>query len=1025
LGKGSNTTSSSSTSSADPQAAQLYRDILTRAQSVASTPYQAYTGELTAGVNSQQQAGIGNINANANYASPYIQQAAGQAQTSSAPIDAATIAQYQNPYTQQVIDATMAQMQHDNATAMTQLQGNQIAQGALGGNATGVAKGILAGQQGRTAASTTADLYNKAYTQALGAAQQQQQTGLAGANALANYGISGQNAALAGANAQIGAGTLQQTTEQQRLNALYQQYQQQQAYPYQQAQWLAGIGTGVGSNLGGTSSGTTTAPAPNQTGQWLGAGLSAASMFLSDRDAKEDIQKIGTTNDGQNIYRYRYKGSPQYQIGLIAQEVKEDHPESVARGAGGLHYVDLKGATDDAVSRASGGGVGGTPWDGAQGWIPTMQIHGGSGAPHASAPSTPSNQGISGADYSKIASGIVGTGKGLQGLDWGGAYSAGLGNMSGDSWGGGSFMRGDQFGGSSESPLAGLSPEDYGVGFAAGGGVMGFAPSDGAVNDDTVDWLRRVPTPAADTGPTFSDRWAERVSPRRDAPISNFEERAAPTVGAIARGDFDPQGANSTTLEGTPGMQAANAGLVPAPRPRPDGAAGPVGAPDDGEEETPATGVAGAGRAPGAPVMAFGPEDSPASYRGLPDAIRRPGGGEEPGFGLGLLSRNAQTGLLAAGLGMLASRSPNLGNVVGEGGLAGLHAYGSANENDRKAAIEAEKLSREAQNTAFSQQMSVRKQNEAERHSRVTEDVALKNLDREKWVPAGQYMGEDGVYRPVVMSSTTGDMKDPLTGKKIGPDAKVVGKNDSGFTDDDAEKLARRFVRSGDRTVLQGLGPAAKIKTQRAVDKVMDSEKVTPEEMAQRTVEFEGRKAGSRTLGTMESKMGAAAIEAEGAIKLARGVIERLPRTSFLPFNRLLQGYSSNTLNPDQAELFARATAIANTYSAVMSRGANVTTDSARHHAHELLNTASDPATFNRVLDTMLNEIDMAKQSPAKMQQFYREHYGPKSVEQGTGSAGGPPVGGAQPVAPTAKRVIQNGITYERQPDGSYKPVQP
>ena len=39
----------------------------------------------------------------------------------------------------------------------------------------------------------------------------------------------------------------------------------------------------------------------------------------------------------------------------------------------------------------------------------------------------------------------------------------------------------------------------------------------------------------------------------------------------------------------------------------------------------------------------------------------------------------------------------------------------------------------------------------------------------------------------------------------------------------------------------------------RTVDKVMESEKVTPEEMAQRTVEFEGRKAGSRTLGTMES----------------------------------------------------------------------------------------------------------------------------------------------------------------------------
>jgi hypothetical protein len=40
----------------------------------------------------------------------------------------------------------------------------------------------------------------------------------------------------------------------------------------------------------------------------------------------------------------------------------------------------------------------------------------------------------------------------------------------------------------------------------------------------------------------------------------SFEDRAAPTAGAIARGDFDPQGINSTDFAGTPGMQAANAG---------------------------------------------------------------------------------------------------------------------------------------------------------------------------------------------------------------------------------------------------------------------------------------------------------------------------------------------------------------------------------------------------------------------------------------------------------------------------------
>ena len=73
MGKGSNTTTSSTSTRADPQADAAYRDILARAQGVASTPYQAYTGELTADVNSQQNAGISGINAAAGYANPYIQ----------------------------------------------------------------------------------------------------------------------------------------------------------------------------------------------------------------------------------------------------------------------------------------------------------------------------------------------------------------------------------------------------------------------------------------------------------------------------------------------------------------------------------------------------------------------------------------------------------------------------------------------------------------------------------------------------------------------------------------------------------------------------------------------------------------------------------------------------------------------------------------------------------------------------------------------------------------------------------------
>ena len=264
--KGSNTTST--TSSANPQAMSAYSNILNQAQNVASTPYQAYSGELTAGINNQQQTGIAGINANANYAQPYIQQAAGMATNAAAPITAGQIQQYESPYTQQVVNSTQAQFNNQNQQQQQGVVGNAISQGAFGGNRVGVAQAELANQQQLAQAPVIAGLENQGYQTGLNTALTEQQAQAAGAYSLGNLGVSGQNAALTGANAQVGAGTLQQQTQQAQDLAQYGQYINQQAYPYQQLSWLSGIDTGVGSQMGGTSS--TTGPSPSILGQIMG-----------------------------------------------------------------------------------------------------------------------------------------------------------------------------------------------------------------------------------------------------------------------------------------------------------------------------------------------------------------------------------------------------------------------------------------------------------------------------------------------------------------------------------------------------------------------------------------------------------------------------------------------------------------------------------------------------------------------------------------------------------------------------------
>lgn len=193
--------------------------------------------------------------------------------------------------------------------------------------------------QGATTAQQEAALGQQQFGQGLGAAQAQASlgqdvygTGAATSAALANLGTGAQGAALQGAQAQLGAGTLQQQTTQAGDTALYNQFLQQQSYPFQVAQFLANIAEGTGALSGST---TTT----NQPG----------SLF-SDERLKEDVEPIGKTYDGQNIVAFRYKGEKAKRIGLIAQDVEKKHPDAVGSSQG-YKTVDYDKATEDSAKR--------------------------------------------------------------------------------------------------------------------------------------------------------------------------------------------------------------------------------------------------------------------------------------------------------------------------------------------------------------------------------------------------------------------------------------------------------------------------------------------------------------------------------------------------------------------------------------------------------------------------------------------------------------------------------------------------
>lgn len=73
-------------------------------------------------------------------------------------------------------------------------------------------------------------------------------------------------------------------------------------------------------------------------GGLFGAGL---SMFkFSDKRLKENIERVGETDDGLPIYTYNYKGQDQTEMGVMAQDVEKKNPNAVVRHESGYRMVD-------------------------------------------------------------------------------------------------------------------------------------------------------------------------------------------------------------------------------------------------------------------------------------------------------------------------------------------------------------------------------------------------------------------------------------------------------------------------------------------------------------------------------------------------------------------------------------------------------------------------------------------------------------------------------------------------------------
>lgn len=281
MGKPSGSNTTTTQSGPPAQVLANYEGVYNQAQSVANQPQQSYSGPTLAGFTPMQTQGFNDVNTAANAGQPFINQASQDYTNASTALNPAnfggTVSQYESPYTQQVVNATQAQFNNQNAIQQNQLAGNAASAGAFGGDRQAVAQSVLAGQQQLNQAPTIANLYNTGFQNASNAAQSNAWLNSQAGSGMANLGQEAQGQGLTAANAELTGGAQQQALEQQELNIPYQAWQSAQSYPFQTTNWLEGMATGTGSLSGGT--GSTTTPGPSTASQVAGLGLTGLAGY--------------------------------------------------------------------------------------------------------------------------------------------------------------------------------------------------------------------------------------------------------------------------------------------------------------------------------------------------------------------------------------------------------------------------------------------------------------------------------------------------------------------------------------------------------------------------------------------------------------------------------------------------------------------------------------------------------------------------------------------------------------------------
>jgi hypothetical protein len=291
---------------------EIQEKTLRRADVESQQPFQAYTGQRIAPLTATEQQ-AGDI-----YSQQILPQAGQLASIGAQTFTPQMAQQYMNPYENQVVSSALSDVERAYQGQQRALSSQAIGAGAFGGGREGVQRGVLGGEYLRQVGDVSGRLRQAGFESGAQrfAADRASQLGSSQA----------QLAALAGASSGLAQfGSQERGIQQAGLTESFRDFVEQQGFEQNQINQVIGALAGAPiRSYGEERTGFTSTPmqGPSPFGQVTGALGAIGSIYaMSDIALKNNINLIGKSPSGINIYTFNYNGDDKVYQGVMAHEV--------------------------------------------------------------------------------------------------------------------------------------------------------------------------------------------------------------------------------------------------------------------------------------------------------------------------------------------------------------------------------------------------------------------------------------------------------------------------------------------------------------------------------------------------------------------------------------------------------------------------------------------------------------------------------------------------------------------------------